>query len=88
MTTSGVGCGASFPLGATPQPGGVNFSVYSRNAEFVELLLFDSGDAIKPVRVITLDPVKHRTYYYWHVFVPDLVPGQIYGFRAIGKFEP
>jgi isoamylase len=83
-----IGRGASFPLGATAQSGGVNFSVYSRTASLVELLLFDKEDAIEPARVIPLDPREHRTYHYWHAFVPDLTPGQIYGFRAAGPFEP
>ncbi len=88
MTASSIGRGTSFPLGATVQRGGVNFSVYSRNANSVELLLFDGGDAIEPARVITLESPKHRTYHYWHVFVPDLAPGQVYAFRAIGPFDP
>ena len=83
-----IGRGASFPLGATAQSGGVNFSVYSRSASLVELLLFDNEDAIEPGRVIPLDPREHRTYHYWHVFVPDLTPSQIYGFRAAGPFAP
>ncbi len=85
---SKVGCGTSSPLGATVQAGGVNFSVFSKNATLVELLLFDSADAVAPVRVISLDPRTHRTYHYWHVFVSGLKPGQIYGFRALGPFEP
>jgi isoamylase len=88
MSNSGIEIGTCSPLGATVQPDGVNFSVYSKNAESVELLLFDSGDAAKPARVITLDPRRHRTYYYWHVFVPHLMPGQVYGFRAVGPFKP
>ena len=88
LTRSGIGVGASSPLGATVQPGGVNFSVYSKKATLVELLLFDSPDAGAPSRVISLDPQEHRTYHYWHVFVPHLMPGQIYGFRVVGPFEP
>jgi glycogen operon protein len=84
----GVESGSCSPLGATVHPGGVNFSVYSKNAESVELLLFESAEATKPARVITLDPRRHRTYYYWHVFLHDLMPGQVYGFRAVGSFKP
>ena len=83
-----IGIGTSAPLGATARPAGVNFSVYSKNATLIELLLFDSTDAVGPSRVISLDPDEHRTYHYWHVFVPDLKPGQIYGFRAAGPFDP
>ncbi|MGO9604322.1 MAG: glycogen debranching protein GlgX [Candidatus Binataceae bacterium] len=88
MSDSGVGRGTSAPLGATFQDGGVNFSVFSKNAAAVDLLLFDSADAGAPARVIALDSRTHRTYHYWHVFVPDLKPGQVYGFRAAGRFEP
>jgi isoamylase len=83
-----VEVGASSPLGATVQPGGVNFSVYSRNATLLELLLFDSHDAEKPSRIISLAPDEHRTYRYWHVLVPRLTAGQVYAFRATGPFDP
>ena len=83
-----IGIGASAPLGATVQRDGVNFSVYSKNATLLELLLFDSEDAVSPSRVISLDPRDHRTYHYWHVFVPELKAGQIYAFRAVGPFDP
>src|SRR6266853_1539909 len=80
--------GRSSPLGATVLPGGVNFSVYSRNASGVELLLFDREDDALPARVITIDSATNRTYHYWHVFVPDLQPGQLYGYRVHGPFDP
>jgi isoamylase len=84
----GTKTGTSFPLGASLEPGGVNFSVYSRNAKLIELVLFDGEDAIKPSRVIPLNAAEHRTYHYWHVFVPNLTAGQMYGFRATGPFDP
>ncbi len=83
-----VTAGRSAPLGATVGGGGVNFSVFARSAELIELLLFDDVDATKPERVIPLDPARHRTYHYWHAFVPELMPGQLYGFRAHGPFAP
>ena len=83
-----VGRGASAPLGATVQADGVNFSVFSKNATLMELLLFDNADSIVPVRVIRLDAKNHRTYHYWHAFVSGLKPGQVYGFKATGPFEP
>ena len=85
---SNVTPGSSAPLGATVQPGGVNFSVYSKSASSVELLLFDGEDDLTPARVIRLDAEKNRTYHYWHVLVPDLRPGQLYGFRGLGEFKP
>jgi glycogen operon protein len=66
----------------------VNFSVFSKGATRVELLLFDQEDAPRPSRVIPLDPERHRTYHYWHALVPGLGPGQHYGYRAHGPFEP
>jgi hypothetical protein len=80
--------GGSFPLGATVYPDGVNFSVFSRDADTIELLLFHRVDDARESRIIPLDPKKNRTYHYWHAFVPDLGPGQIYGYRAIGPHEP
>lgn len=85
---STIETGASFPLGATVRQGGVAFSVFSRDATLVELLLFDRQDASEPSRTIALDPARHRTYHYWHVFVPGLAPGQLYGYRAHGPFAP
>ena len=79
---------SSHPLGATVVPGGVNFSVFSRNASGVELLFFDREDDSRPSRVITIDPSDNRTYHYWHVFVPGAHAGQIYGFRVDGRFDP
>jgi isoamylase len=86
--SSAVGAGTAAPLGATIAAGGVNFSVFSRRATGIDLLLFDHVDAANPSRVVRLDPVKNRTYHYWHVFVPGLAPAQIYGFRADGPFDP
>ncbi len=80
--------GKSFPLGATVEHGGVNFSIYSRNADAVELLLFDHAEDAAPSRTILLDPRRNRTYYYWHAFVPDVKPGQVYGYRVHGPCEP
>ena len=80
--------GRSVPLGATVMAGGVNFSVFSRNAAYIELLLFDRAEDARPSRVISIDPAANRTYHYWHIFVPGIGAGQIYGFRAYGPFEP
>jgi glycogen operon protein len=86
--TRSVSAGTSSPLGATPSDGGVNFSVFSKSATGVELLLFDHSDNDRPERVVRLDPTVNRTYHYWHVFVPDVVPGQIYGYRVQGPADP
>jgi len=80
--------GRSSPLGATIVDGGVNFSVFSRNATGIDLLLFDREDDSRPSRVIPLDPAISRSYHYWHAFVAELQPGQLYGYRARGRFDP
>src|SRR5262249_62178587 len=80
--------GSSSPLGATPSRDGVNFSVYSRHATGVQLLLFNGVDDAKAARVVRLDPSVNRTYHYWHVFVPDVRPGQLYAYRVEGPFDP
>jgi isoamylase len=80
--------GRSFPIGATLVPGGANFSVFSRSAEKIDLLFFDRVDDACPSRVIPIDPSANRTYHYWHISVPGVEPGQIYGYRAYGPFEP
>jgi isoamylase len=80
--------GCSAPLGATVCRGGINFSLFSRGASQVQLLFFDRVDDSHPSRVLTLDPEKHRTYHYWHIFVPRLGPGQIYAYRVQGSFDP
>ena len=81
-------CGHSSPLGASVTASGVNFSVFSRSAAVVELLLFDCEDNTQPARVVPIDPVTNRTYHYWHVFVPGLKPGQLYGYRIDGPSDP
>jgi glycogen operon protein len=78
----------SSPLGATIYANGVNFSIYSRGATSVELLLFDHEDDPKPSRIIQILPETGRTYYYWHVFVPGIQAGQLYGYRVHGPFDP
>ncbi|OPY81175.1 MAG: Glycogen debranching enzyme [Syntrophorhabdus sp. PtaU1.Bin153] len=83
-----VSRGRSFPLGATIYAEGVNFSVFSKQSERVELLFFNHADDPKPSRVIELDRRTHRTYHYWHVFVPGIRAGQLYAFRVYGPSDP
>jgi isoamylase len=86
--TSPPSYGRSFPLGATVYPEGVNFSVFSKQSEGVQLLFFDHVDDSKPSRVIELDRYTNRTYHYWHTFTPDVTAGQLYAYRVRGPFEP
>ncbi len=80
--------GMSFPLGATVYPQGVNFAVYSQNCEAVELLLFGDPDDTKPAHAIPLDPEFNRTFNYWHIFIPGVQEGQLYGYRVQGPYVP
>jgi glycogen operon protein len=87
-TSHGLTRGTSSPLGATPCREGVNFSVFSKHATGVELLLFDRADDAQAARAVCIDPATNRTYHYWHVFVPGLRAGQIYGYRVKGPWDP
>jgi glycogen operon protein len=80
--------GTSFPLGATVTEKGVNFSIYSKSADHVDLLLFDKATDIKPFRTVHLSSKKNKTYHYWHAFVADITAGQIYGFHVHGPNKP
>ena len=79
--------GSSSPLGAFCAPGGVNFSLYSRHATGVEILLFDHVDDAHPARTIRIDPAD-RTNHYWHTHIPDVIAGQIYAYRVDGPYNP
>ncbi len=76
------------PLGPSLQAGGVNFSVFSKHATLVELLLFDDEQATEPTAVLPLRAPSNRTYHYWHALVPRLGAGQIYAYRAHGSRAP
>jgi isoamylase len=65
-----VSPGRRVPLGATPVDSGADFSIFSRQASWLELLLFDRPGDADPARVVRLDAPAHRTYHYWHAFVP------------------
>src|SRR5574340_1234063 len=76
--------GHPHPLGAIPDENGVNFAVFSERATSVELLLFDRHDDPEPIQTIQLDPYKHKTFYFWHVYVRGLKPGANYAYRVDG----
>ena len=76
------------PLGASVQRGGVDFSLFSRKASSVDLLLFDHEDDPRPAQIIPINPDTNLSYHYWHVFVPNIQPGQIYGYRVDGPVDP
>jgi glycogen operon protein len=76
--------GRPHPLGATPDEGGVNFSLYSQHATGVELLLFAAAADAEPAQVVVLDPAVNRTFFFWHVRVEGLTAGWHYAYRVDG----
>jgi isoamylase len=80
--------GTPFPIGSSVTATGVNFSVFSYYATRAELLLFDTDDATEPSRIIELVPGPSRTSHYWHVHLPGIKAGQLYGYRISGPYAP
>ncbi|HVW03998.1 MAG TPA: glycogen debranching protein GlgX, partial [Vicinamibacterales bacterium] len=77
--------GSPFPLGATWDGSGVNFAVFSEHAVKVELCLFDGPDE-RLERICV--PLVDRTDMVWHAYLPDVRPGQVYGYRVYGPWSP
>jgi len=76
--------GRPFPLGATCRDGGANFALFSANAEKVELCLFDHPQGPEVARIA----LPEYTDEVWHGFVAGIAPGQLYGYRVYGPYEP
>jgi pullulanase/glycogen debranching enzyme len=76
--------GTPFPLGATWNGSGVNFALFSAHATRVELCLFDETGETEIERI----ELPEYTDEVWHVFVPGLKPGAVYGYRVHGPYEP
>jgi glycogen operon protein len=76
--------GKPYPLGATWSGRGVNFALFSAHAEKVELCLFDSNGKRELERI----SLPINTDHVWHGFIADLQPGQLYGYRVYGPYEP
>jgi len=77
--------GSPHPLGATWDGAGVNFALFSEHATAVELCLFDRADAVIEARSV---PLVDRTGPIWHAYAPGLGPGQLYGYRVSGPWQP
>ena len=77
--------GSPHPLGATWDGEGVNFSLFSRHATGVELCLFDGPSDAKPTGTVTMSSATDR---FWHCYLPEAQPGQLYGYRVDGPYEP
>ena len=84
VAPSTVWRGRPYPLGATWDGSGVNFALFSKHAERVELCLFDPKGRRELERV----ELRDRTDYAWHCYLPDARPGQLYGYRVFGPHEP
>src|ERR1035441_5711326 len=76
--------GQPYPLGSTWDGEGVNFALYSEHAEKVELCLFDSSGKRETLRV----QIREQTDMVWHGYLPELRPGQLYGYRVYGPYAP
>jgi isoamylase len=77
--------GKPYPLGATWDGGGVNFALFSEHATKVVLCLFDSAsDRTESVCVL----LREQTDRVWHGYLPDVRPGQLYGYRVHGPWDP
>jgi glycogen operon protein len=77
--------GKSYPLGATWDGKGVNFALFSENATKVELCLFGTVDAKAPSECVVM---PEYTDQVWHAYLPEVLPGQLYGYRVHGPYEP
>jgi isoamylase len=74
--------GTPYPLGATYDGAGTNFSVFSEIAQKVELCLIDDDGSESRT------PLDEVDGFVWHAYLPNIMPGQRYGFRVYGPFEP
>lgn len=77
--------GRPYPLGANWDGSGVNFAIFCENGTKIELCLFDSPDAERETQRI---PFVETTDQVWHAYFPDLLPGQVYGYRVHGPYDP
>jgi len=77
--------GKHHPLGAVWDGQGTNFALFSENGTGVDLCLFDQPDQAEPSTRI---PIRHRTHFVWHAYLPDLRPGQLYGYQVHGPYAP
>jgi len=77
--------GKPYPLGASWDGKGVNFALFSDNAQSVELCLFDNENPNEEKNRVFFE---ERSHNIWHAYIPGLKPGQIYGYRVDGAFEP
>ncbi len=80
--------GYPLPLGATLEKNGAQFSIFSRNAGNVVLVLFESTEPGSPSEEVPFDPDINRTGDIWHIWIEGIREGQLYGYRLDGPFDP
>ncbi|MDB5250883.1 MAG: glycogen debranching protein [Flaviaesturariibacter sp.] len=76
--------GQPYPLGATWDGNGVNFALYSENATGVELCFYESNSSVETARF----RLQERSHHVWHGYIPGVRPGQHYGYRVHGSYDP
>ena len=84
MQSVRIRSGQAYPLGATYDGRGVNFALFSAHAEKVELCLFDKSGVTEQLRVA----ITENDHNIWHAYVQGLEPGQVYGYRVYGPYDP
>jgi glycogen operon protein len=77
--------GQPYPLGVTWTGEGVNFAIFAEHANAVELCLFENLEAAHEKSRV---PMREQTGQVWHVLLPDARPGQLYGYRVHGPYDP
>ena len=77
--------GKPYPLGASFDGEGVNFALFAEHAEGVELCLFQSTESKKETFKLKM---RENLHHVWHAYIPDLKPGQLYGYRVHGPYDP
>ena len=84
MQSVKIRSGRAYPLGATYDGKGVNFALFSANAEKVELCLYDKSGVTEQLRVA----ITENDHNIWHAYIQGLEPGQVYGYRVYGPYDP
>jgi len=79
-----INTGSPYPLGATYDGEGVNFALFSEHAEAVELYLYDSSNE----QEIGKFKITEKTHQVWHIYISGIKPGQLYGYRVYGPYDP
>ena len=88
MKTLSLQKGKAISQGAVVTPGGVNFSIFSKDATRVVICFFEEATSAEPYQVLELDPVENKTGDIWHALVPEAAAGDLYLYRIDGPYQP